>query len=175
MFEMFSHSGRTIERAVRTHAICIALVGIGLLAVAACRRETTNPNPTATTYTISGAVTGATVAGVTISLAGTSTASTTTDGSGNYSFSGLASGSYTVAPTKIGYTFSPIAYPLSIDRASVPGVNFVATANAANTYSISGTVTGAAVAGVTISLTEQRRRPGPRPRTQTAITVSARS
>jgi len=66
------------------------------------------PTPTPTpTADISGTVVqcaGATsnpLAGVTMTLTGTSGGSTTTDNSGNYSFTGLASGgTYTVTPTK---------------------------------------------------------------------------
>lgn len=46
--------------------------------------------------------------GVTITLAGASSASTTTDASGNYSFGGLSAGSYTVTVTApSGFTASP--------------------------------------------------------------------
>ena len=60
------------------------------------------------TYTISGQITssGAGLSGVTVSLNPGST--TTTNSSGNYSFSGLAgSTTYTVTPSRSGYTFTP--------------------------------------------------------------------
>jgi hypothetical protein len=68
------------------------------------------PTPsTAPTVNISGTVTYCTnpglpvLPGVTMTLTGTSGGSTTTDGSGNYSFTGLtANGNYTVTPTKTG-------------------------------------------------------------------------
>jgi hypothetical protein len=60
-----------------------------------------------TTYAISGTVSGAVASGVTVSLTGAATLSTTTDSSGNYSFAGLANGSYTVAPSLAGYSFTP--------------------------------------------------------------------
>ena len=58
-------------------------------------------------YSISGAVNGAILAGVTVNLAGAATASTTTDANGNYSFANQINGSYTVTVAKTGYTFSP--------------------------------------------------------------------
>ena len=77
-------------------------------------------------YSISGTVSG--TAGATINLIGTSIASVTTDGSGNYSFSGLANGSYTVTPVLSGYTFSPINVDVTVSGGNVAGVNFTATA-----------------------------------------------
>ena len=63
-------------------------------------------------WAISGTVTGAVQQGVTMTLSGTSSATTTTDGSGNYSFSDLSNGNYTVTPTLAGYTFSPTSKPV---------------------------------------------------------------
>ena len=110
--------------------------------------------PGVTSYSISGTVTkagGLPVAGVTISLTGAATATTTTAADGAYVFTGLANGSYTVTPSMGTNTFTPASSPVTINNTSVSGVNFTM-----NTYSISGTVTkagGLPVAGVTISLT----------------------
>ncbi|MGA9751599.1 MAG: carboxypeptidase regulatory-like domain-containing protein, partial [Acidobacteriota bacterium] len=103
------------------------------------------------TYSISGTVSGATASGVTMSLTGAATATTTTDTSGNYTFSGLANGSYTVTPSKSGYTFSPTSLAVTISGANQTGKNFTATSTA--TYSISGTVSGDTASGVTVNLT----------------------
>ncbi|MBI4915136.1 MAG: PPC domain-containing protein, partial [Acidobacteria bacterium] len=105
----------------------------------------------APTYSISGTVSGAIAAGVTINLTGAATASTTTAADGTYSFSSLANGSYTVTPSRSGYTFSPTSTAVTISGANQTGKNFVATAVA--TYSISGTVSGAIATGVTVNLT----------------------
>jgi hypothetical protein len=75
-------------------------------------------------YSISG---NAGVAGATISWSGTSSGSTTADGSGNYSITGLLNGSYTVTPSYAGYVFSPINANTIINYASLTGVNFTAT------------------------------------------------
>jgi hypothetical protein len=58
---------------------------------------------------ISGQVTAESsgLAGVTVTLSGTISASTTTDADGNYSFPVPAGGTYTVTPSLAGYTFSP--------------------------------------------------------------------
>ena len=83
--------------------------------------------PPAGSYSISGTVSGAVVSGVTINLTGTSSASTSTDGSGNYTFTGLANGSYTVTPSKSGYTFAPTSTAAVISSANATGINFTGT------------------------------------------------
>ncbi len=111
-------------------------------------------NPSGATYSISGTVSGATASGVSMALTGAATANTTTDASGNYTFSGLNNGSYTVTPSKSGYTFSPVNIAVTISGANQTGKNFTATAT--TTYSISGTITkstGGALSGVAVSCT----------------------
>ncbi|MFH1377486.1 MAG: DNRLRE domain-containing protein [Planctomycetota bacterium] len=93
----------------------------------------------ATTYSISGTVSGAVQSGVTITLGGDATAITTTDGSGNYSFSGLADGTYTLTPSLSGYTFSPTSLTgVVVSGANVPAQNFTATASAATNIVVTG-------------------------------------
>jgi murein DD-endopeptidase MepM/ murein hydrolase activator NlpD len=63
-----------------------------------------------TEYSISGAVTlknGTGLSGITMALTGPTSKSTTTDINGNYNFAGLNNGSYTLTPSKSGYTFNP--------------------------------------------------------------------
>jgi hypothetical protein len=87
--------------------------------------STTTPTPPSTTYNISGKVSGSSA---TLTLSGTASRSTTTDSLGNYSFTGLPNGSYIVAPSKSGYTFSPSTASVTIYGSSKTGVNFTATA-----------------------------------------------
>lgn len=108
----------------------------------------TGPPPP--TYSIAGTVSGTVAATVTVSLSGTSTAVTTTDGSGNYSFVGLSNGSYSVTPSKSGFIFAPTSLPVTISGASVPGQNF--SSSPVPTFSIGGTISGAVASAVTISL-----------------------
>ena len=108
---------------------------------------------TTPTYTISGIMSGAVASGVTITLAGTSSGSTLTDSNGNYSFIGVANGSYTITPSKTGYTFNPATIGMTVNNADDSGQNFTATASTTPTYTISGTVSGAVASGVTIIYT----------------------
>lgn len=91
-------------------------------------------------------------AGATVALSGAAAASTTADGSGNYSFTGLSNGAYAVTPSKTGFNFSPGTQSVTINGATVTGINFTATAVTA-TFTISGTISPASLgAGSTLTL-----------------------
>src|SRR6185437_3867230 len=62
--------------------------------------------------------------GATVTLSGGATATQIANASGNYTFSGLASGTYTVTPTRSGFTFTPASTQVSVAGANVTGVNF---------------------------------------------------
>jgi hypothetical protein len=74
-----------------------------------------------TTYSISGS---AGTPGATVSVG---SASATSDASNNYTISGLATGTWTVTPTKSGCTFSPTSASVTISSANVTGKNFTAS------------------------------------------------
>ncbi len=81
------------------------------------------------TFSISGKVTlnpsHSGLAGVTMTLSGDANATTVTDASGNYSFTGLAPGMYSVTPSRSGYKFGPPERKKTrILAADVTGVNF---------------------------------------------------
>ena len=99
------------------------------------------------TYSIAGIIGGAGGPGATVSLGGATT-STTADATGAFSFSGLANGSYTVTPSSIGYSYSPIVQNATINNAHVLGLTFSST----QTYSITGTISGAGGPGATVHL-----------------------
>ena|ERR1700690_288536 len=65
--------------------------------------------------------------GTTVALSGLISASTTGDSSGNYSFVGLAKGTYVVTPSHSGYTFTPSVQSFSIDASDVSGIDFTAS------------------------------------------------
>jgi hypothetical protein len=108
---------------------------------------------TGTTYSVSGSITpSASGSGATVTLSGAAVASTTVDSSGNFSFTGLANGSYTVTPSKAGYTFSPANQSVTVSSGNVTVSTFTATATGL-TYTISGTITPAASgSGATVTL-----------------------
>ena len=95
------------------------------------------------THSISGTVTnnGSGISGVTVSLSGTSSASTTTDVNGNYSFGSLAKGSYTITPSLTGYTFSPSSSSQTLSNANISGVNFTESGSTIAVTTLAGSGT----------------------------------
>jgi hypothetical protein len=140
--------------------LCGALIPTGILAPLAflcgCSGIVTGQNAQATppqTYSISGTISPvASGSGATVTLSGAATATTTADGAGNYTFAGLANGTYAVTPRRTGYTFSPSIQATTVSGANVTGLNFTAQTNP--TFSISGTIsptTGGSGATVTLN------------------------
>ncbi|HZQ51577.1 MAG TPA: carboxypeptidase regulatory-like domain-containing protein [Bryobacteraceae bacterium] len=77
----------------------------------------------------------------------------TADGSGNYTFTAVSNGTYTITPSKSGVTFTPATQAATVASGNVTGVNFTSVAA---TGTVSGTVTnssGTAVSGATVSYT----------------------
>src|SRR5215831_2405833 len=65
--------------------------------------------------------------GTTLTLSGAAAATATGDASGNYSFANLPNGTYTVTPSRSGYTFTPTSQTVTVNGANASGVNFTAT------------------------------------------------
>ncbi|HKQ53767.1 MAG TPA: M12 family metallo-peptidase, partial [Pyrinomonadaceae bacterium] len=113
-----------------------------------------------TTYSITGKVTlgTANLAGVSMKLTGSKTASVSTNSRGEYTLTGLASGgTYTLTPWKLGYAFTNASATFSNLTANQTGINFVARAQS---YTLSGRVvktgTTTGIAGLTVGLTGSR-------------------
>jgi hypothetical protein len=104
---------------------------------------------TVQTFTITGTISGSGGSGATVSLSGAATATTTANASGIYTFSGVSNGSYTVTPTKSGFAFIPASQPVTVSGANTTA-NF---ASSAQTFTISGTISGIGGAGATVALT----------------------
>jgi hypothetical protein len=91
------------------------------------RRPTPTPVPTATVSgTITRDVNGKGIGGVTVTLEGPGgNQSTTTNGQGSYSFSGVATGfSYTVTPSANRWTFTPSSQTILVNG-NTSGIKFV--------------------------------------------------
>jgi hypothetical protein len=127
----------------------VILPGILAIVASGCGEGGDGGGYVSSTYSISGTVSGSGKQGVTITLSGSGTGTATSDESGNYSFSGLANGSYTLTLSKDGYIFSPASRSETINGENKTGVDFVASIP---TFSISGTVSGSVKQGVTITL-----------------------
>src|SRR5581483_1979212 len=81
------------------------------------------------TFTISGAISPTSNgAGTLLTLSGSPSQTTIADASGNYSFPGLGNNTYTVTPSKTGFTFTPPALTVTVSGSDVPNINFTAQA-----------------------------------------------
>lgn len=79
-------------------------------------------------WSISGAISPSSAgSGTVMSLSGTASA-TTSVVSGNYSFTGLLNGTYTVTPTNSAYIFTPPSQSVPVNGNNVSGINFSAQA-----------------------------------------------
>jgi hypothetical protein len=88
------------------------------------------------TYSISGTISPTTGgAGATVAITGAATAQTLADSAGNYSLTGLSSGTYAVIPTNTGFVFTPVNQSVTISAANATGINF--TAAPQSTHSVS--------------------------------------
>ncbi|MEO8433895.1 MAG: carboxypeptidase regulatory-like domain-containing protein [Pyrinomonadaceae bacterium] len=119
------------------------------------QNETAGFVGTLKSHTISGRVTtanGSGLSGVTVNLAGSQVANTTSNNNGDYSFPSLpAGGTYTLSPSKTHYTFAPA----SLTFADVGGDQVGNFAGTLNTHTVSGQVTetgGTGLSGVTVTL-----------------------
>ena len=135
-----SHSGFTFSPVSQNATVSGANVTVPAFTATAVAPQT---------FSISGTISGSGGNGATVSLSGAATASTTADSSGSYSFSGLANGSYTVTPSHSGFTFSPVSQNATLSAANVTVPAFTATAQ---TFSISGTISGSGGNGGTVTL-----------------------
>ena len=104
-------------------------------------------------HMIAGTITGPVVDGVKVTLSGLSSDDVTVDATGAYQFTGLIDGDYQVTPSWDGLplvTFSPVNAPVTLAGADQAGTDFLTVL--VPTYTASGTVSGAVLAGVTVTL-----------------------
>jgi hypothetical protein len=100
--------------------------GTGVCSISLNSDMSDTANFSAATYSILGKVISGrkALAGVTVTLGGDSSSVTSTDRKGNYTFTGLASGTYTVTPDSTGYTFSPVSRMVTVSSTNVMNQNF---------------------------------------------------
>jgi hypothetical protein len=119
----------------------------------------TSKAETGPTFTLSGTITPAAAgSGAAVVLSGPVGATATANSSGAYSFPGLSSGTYSVTPSKSGFTYSPTSQTATVTNTSVTGVNFTGAPASQQTHSVSlnwtastSTVTGYNVYRSTVS------------------------
>jgi hypothetical protein len=89
-------------------------------------------------YTISGKITsnGSALSSVFVAISGSGSGVAVTDANGNYTFTGVRAGSYTITPTLAGFAFTPVSRPVVVVTANITGMDFTAVSLTP------GTVTG---------------------------------
>jgi hypothetical protein len=108
---------------------------------------TGTPKPT---WSISGTIGPASLgSGSLVGLSGSQSAATSADGSGNYFFSNIMNGTYTVTPSQTGATFTPASKLAAVNGASVSNVNFTAQTATASVLAIDATVSADATSNST--------------------------
>lgn len=108
---------------------------------------------TAQFHAIRGTIRGVATAGVQINLTGTGTGvSTSSEADGTFAFQGVADSTYLLTPILAGHGFSPGARTVTLSGADVSQQDFLSSLATAPLHAISGSVSGAVAAGVTITL-----------------------
>jgi hypothetical protein len=114
------------------------LTAVLLFLLAGCSGAVSPSAVNSNSYVISGSITPASDgSGATLTLGGTSTATTTANSAGSYSFSNLTDGTYVVTPSRAGYLFSPSVQSVTINGADATGIDFSATLQASHSVSLS--------------------------------------
>lgn len=135
-----------------TSLLCVLFCALGFLSSFSCGISGGEPDPSKT-FTVSGKVTldSLGVGGITISLAGNTSKSVQTDGSGNFSITGLSAGSYSLTPSYNDYAFEPQSRSITISGSNSLNNDF-------STFSISGTVLShdVALAGANVHIAGSR-------------------
>jgi hypothetical protein len=76
--------------------------------------------------TVTNAVTGAAISGVSISLTGSTSMTTVTNANGEYTFTGLSTGNYLVTASLANFIFGPSERSITVGSASVTDESFIA-------------------------------------------------
>jgi carboxypeptidase family protein len=139
------------SQAKRALLCVVTLLPTVLLWGCASGQNSTAPQVSPQTYSISGTISPVMGgSGATVTLSGTASATTTANSSGSYTFTGLANGAYTVTPSNTGYTFGPVNQAVTVNGASVTGVNFTATAQQAHSVALTWDASTSTVSGYNV-------------------------
>lgn len=142
-----ARSGRSSMLAVAVFVLAVLSGCTGVVE----RSSNSNPPPAAETFAVSGKIApAASGAAATVVLSGAKSAQTTADGSGNFSFTGLANGTYTLTPGKTGFTFTPTVLSITVNSADATGADFAAAAATAHAVTLNWNPSVSAVVGYNI-------------------------
>ena len=121
----------TFLKMTQTYSRIVAALSISMLLVACGGGSGGTTTASPTTYSISGTVYntfigGSALSGATLTLAGASSGTATSDFNGAYSFTSLPLGTYTLTPSKAGVTFTPTSlnYTIALVGGNVTNASF---------------------------------------------------
>jgi hypothetical protein len=137
-----SNTGFTFNPTTQTATITTAnIAGLNFSAAA----------QTGPTATISGTIIPtAGGSGATVLLTGPMAATTTTNVSGSYTFTGLPNGTYAVTPSESGFAFTPASQNVTLSGTNQTGINFTAAAGTAHSVALSWTASTSTVSGYNV-------------------------
>ena len=134
-----------------TRSTTLLLVLLALVFIGGCAGAVTSNSGSSGTFSVTGNISPASDGnGATVALSGPVSLTTTGNTSGNYSFSGLTNGIYTVTPSRTGYAFTPSVGNFSINGASVSGLNFTAAQVSTHTVQLSWAASTSSVSGYNV-------------------------
>lgn len=107
---------------------------------------------TGSTHAISGTIAGTGGLAMAVTLSGADDATATSDGTGRYVFGGLADGTYTITPSRAGWTFVPATRTVAVAGGDLVAQDFTGSMSGGSAHTLSGTVSGSVVEGVTVAL-----------------------
>jgi hypothetical protein len=123
----------TVTSASTVSATALSVINATYNGSTAAAMLTVTPG-TRATYTLSGNVSPVSLgSGTTLTLSGAGTGTQTADSLGNYTFGNLPNGTYTVTPSKSGFSFTPGSATVTITNASLTGVSFTASSVVSST------------------------------------------
>lgn len=138
-------------------SLCIAaLVAVSLAFYSSCSKEKSPIGPGNDTYSLTGKVleNSSGLSGVSVHLTGAGRDTTATaDSTGAYTFTGLANGTYTLTPSKNGYTFSSSNKTVTLYNANVFAPDIIANSSTP-VYTITGRIleSGSGISGISVRL-----------------------
>jgi len=122
-------AGRTFTPASRSVSVSVSQISL----INQNFTGTGSGTPPPASYNVTGRVVnstnGAGIAGVSVTRTGSASA-VVTNSTGDYTFTGVVAGTYTITPSLSGYSFTPVNRSVTVSNANITVANFIGAANA---------------------------------------------
>ena len=138
---------------LRTGRSPVLVLALFLVFLCGCGSVSSSHNSAASPsngFSISGSISPTSAAGgATLALSGRTALTTTANSSGNFSFAGLANGTYVVTPSRNGYAFNPASQTVTISGSN-EDANFSASRQAEHSVVLSWIASTSTVSGYNV-------------------------